>query len=117
MSSAAQLDESSGSYQEAGTDGRSGLKELAAERLAAHRNRRAVAENRAAQALRERAEAQAEIRLQARRTAARAEGHPDVSRVREAVAARYQTSSLPRRSVRLRRHRLRQRWLREMRRQ
>ena len=92
MSSAAQLDESSGSYQEAGTDGRSGLKELSAERLAAHRNRRAVAENRAAQALRERAEAQAEIRLQARRTAARAEGHPDVSRVREAVAARYQKS-------------------------
>ena len=49
-------------------------------------------EGREAQARREQAEAQAAIRLQARRDAVRAEGHPDVSRVREAVAARYQQS-------------------------
>lgn len=91
-SSAAQREETPDIYPPAGSDGRSALKQLAAERLAAHRNRRAVAENREAQGRRDQAEAQAAVRLQARREAARAEGHPDVSRVREAVAARYQKS-------------------------
>ncbi len=68
------------------------LKQLAAERLAAHRSRRAVVESREAQARREQAEAQAAVRLQARRDASRAEGHPDALRVREAVAARYKES-------------------------
>ena len=92
MSSAAQRDEIPATYQPAEMDVGTALKQLAAERLAAHRNRRAVAESREAQARREQAEAQAAIRLQARREAARAEGHPDASRVREAVAARYQQS-------------------------
>ena len=92
MSSAAQRDETSNTYPSIGTDGSTALKQLAAERLAAHRNRRAVRESDEAQARREQAEAQAAIRLQARREAARAEGHPDASRVREAVAARYQQS-------------------------
>jgi uncharacterized RDD family membrane protein YckC len=92
MSSAAQRDETTTNHPAAPTDGRSALKQLAAERLAAHRNRRVVTESREAQARRELAEAQAAIRLQARRDAARADGHPDVSRVRDAVAARYQQS-------------------------
>ena len=92
MSSAAQRDETTNSYQSTGTDGGTALKQLAAERLAAHRNRRAVMEGREAQERREQAEAQAAVRLQARRDAARAETHPDVSRVREAVAARYEQS-------------------------
>jgi uncharacterized RDD family membrane protein YckC len=92
MSSAVQRDETTNNYQSTGTEGGTALKQLAAERLAAHRNRRAVMEGREAQARREQAEAQAAIRLQARREAVRAEGHPDASRVREAVAARYQQS-------------------------
>ncbi len=92
MSSAAQRDEIPATYQPAETDAGAALKQLAAERLAAHRNRRAVVESREAQARREQAEAQAAIRLQARREAARAEGHLDASRVREVVAARYQQS-------------------------
>jgi len=92
MSSAAQRDETTNSYQSTGTDGGTALKQLAAERLAAHRNRRAGIEGREAQERREQAEAQAAIRLQARRDAVRAETHPDVSRVREAVAARYEQS-------------------------
>ncbi len=92
MSSAAQREETSESYQSTGTEGGAVLKQLAAERLAAHRNRRAVVEGREAQARREQAEEQAVIRVQARREAARAEGHPDASRVRDAVAARYQQS-------------------------
>ena len=92
MSSAAEREETSTAYQPTGTDGGAALKQLAAERLAAHRNRRAVVESAEAQARRDQAEAQAAIRLQARRDAARAEGHPDASRVREAVAARYQQS-------------------------
>ena len=92
MSSAAQRDETTNSYQSTGTEGGTALKQMAAERLAAHRNRRAGMEGHEAQARREQAEAQAAIRLQARRDAARAETHPDVSRVREAVAARYQQS-------------------------
>jgi uncharacterized RDD family membrane protein YckC len=92
MSSAAQRDETSKSYQPTGTDGGPALKELAAARLAAHRNRRAVVENREAQVRREQVESQTAVRLQARREAARAEGRPDASRVREAVAARYEQS-------------------------
>ena len=92
MSSAAQREETSESYPSTGTEGGVALKQLAAERLAAHRNRRAVVEGREAQARREQAEEQAVIRVQARREAARAEGHPDASRVRDAVAARYQQS-------------------------
>jgi len=92
MSSAAQRDETSTNYQPESTEGGSALKHLAAERLAAHRNRRAVVEGREAQVRREQVELQAAVRLQARREAARAEGHPEVSRVREAVAARYQHS-------------------------
>jgi uncharacterized RDD family membrane protein YckC len=91
MSSAAQRDEPSMPDQPIGAD-RSALKKLAAERLAAHRNRRAVVESPEEQARREQAAAQAAIRLQARREAARAEGHPDPSLVREAVAARYEHS-------------------------
>jgi uncharacterized RDD family membrane protein YckC len=91
MSSAAQRDETSESYRSTGTEG-GALKQLAVERLAAHRSRRAVIEGRDAQARREQAEAQAAIRAQTRREAARAEGHPNASRVREAVAARYQQS-------------------------
>jgi uncharacterized RDD family membrane protein YckC len=92
MSSAAQFDETSESCLPTGTEGGAALKQLAAERLAAHRSRRAVVEGREAEARREQAAAQAAIRLQARRDAVRAEVHPDASRVREAVAARYQQS-------------------------
>jgi hypothetical protein len=92
MSSAAQRDETSGTYLSTGTEGGSALKQLAAERLAAHRSRRAVVEGRAVQARREQAAAQAAIRLQAHRDAVRADVHPDASRVRDAVAARYQQS-------------------------
>ena len=97
MSSAAQLGETPESYGATGaggggTGGSGALKQLAAERVAAHRNRRAVVEVREAQARREQAEAQAVIRAQARREAARTEGHTDALRVREAVAARYQQS-------------------------
>jgi uncharacterized RDD family membrane protein YckC len=92
MSSAAQRDENSATFEPTGEDGGTALKQLAAERLAAHRSRHAVVESREVQERREQAEAQAAIRLEARREAARAEGHPDVSRVREAVAARYQQS-------------------------
>jgi uncharacterized RDD family membrane protein YckC len=92
MSSAAQRDVTTENYQSSGTEGGTALKQLAAERLAAHRNRRAAVEGHEAQERRAQAEAQAAIRLQARRDAARAETHPDVSRVREAVAARYEQS-------------------------
>jgi uncharacterized RDD family membrane protein YckC len=91
MSSAAR-DETSATSQPIEADGGSALKQLAAERLAAHRNRHGVVESREVQERREQAEAQAAIRLQARREAARVEGHPDPTRVREAVAARYQQS-------------------------
>ena len=92
MSSAAQFDETSDSYLSAGTDGGSALKQLVAERLAAHRSRRAVVEGREAQARRQQTAVQAAIRLQAHRDAVRSDVHPDASRVREAVAARYQQS-------------------------
>lgn len=90
MSSAAQIDDTSESYPPTGTEGGSALKQLAAERLAAHRSRRAVVEGHEAQARREQALAQAAIRLQAHRDATRSEVRPDASRVRETVAARYQ---------------------------
>jgi hypothetical protein len=89
MSSAAQRDETSPPDPPTGTDERSALKKLAAERLAAHRNRHAVVEGGEVNARRRQAEAQAAIRLQARREA---EGHADALRVREAVAARYEHS-------------------------
>ena len=92
MNRAAQRDETPAPDEPTGTEGGGALKQLAAERLAAHRNRRGPAETPEAQAHREQAEAQAAIRLQARRDAARAEGHPDPSLVREAVAARYEHS-------------------------
>jgi hypothetical protein len=92
MSSAAQCDEIPESRLSTGTEGGAALKQLATERLAAHRSRRAVVEGREAEARREQTAAQAAIRLQARRDAVRAEVHPDASRVREAVAARYQQS-------------------------
>jgi uncharacterized RDD family membrane protein YckC len=92
MSSAAQHDETSESYLPTGTDGGSALKQLAAERLAAHRNRRAVVEGRDAQMRRQQTALQAAIRLQTHRDAARSDEHPDASRVRDAVAARYQQS-------------------------
>ena len=97
MSSAAQLGETPESYGATGmagggTGGSGALKQLAAERVAAHRNRRAGLEVREAQARREQAEAQAVIRAQARREAARTDGQADALRVREAVAARYQQS-------------------------
>lgn len=92
MSSAAQREEATESYPLTGTEGATALKQLAAERLVAHRNRRAVVESREAQVRLEQAEAQAAARLQARREAVRAEARPDASRVRDAVAARYQQS-------------------------
>ena len=92
MISAAQCDETSESYLSTGTDGGAALKQMAAERLAAHRSRRAILESREAQERREQIASQAAVRLQARRDAARAEVHPDASRVRDAVAARYRES-------------------------
>ena len=92
MSSAAQYDETSDSYLPAGTVGGSALKQLAAERLAAHRSRRAVVEGREARAKRQQTAVQAAIRLQAHCDAVRSDVHPDASRVRDAVAARYQQS-------------------------
>lgn len=92
MSSAVQRDETQDSFQLTATEGRGALRHLAAERLAAHRSRRAVVEGRELQAKREQALAQAAIRLQAHRDGVRAEVHPDASRVRDAVAARYQQS-------------------------
>ncbi|MBB5063321.1 putative RDD family membrane protein YckC [Granulicella mallensis] len=81
MSSAAQQDEIAEGldYRATGTDSVSGLKQVVAERLAAHRSRRA--QELALEAERERATAQ--IRNQAR---------SGTSRIREAVAARYEHS-------------------------
>jgi uncharacterized RDD family membrane protein YckC len=91
MSSAAQRDETPVSYPLTGTEGVA-LKQLAAERLAAHRNRRAVVEGLEAKARREQIAAQTAVRQQARLSAARDEVRPAASRVRDAVAARYQQS-------------------------
>ena len=81
MSSAAQQNEMAEGfdYEATGTDSGSGLKQAVAERLAAHRNRQAATH--ALEAERERATAQ--IRSRAKSGA---------SRVREAVAARYEQS-------------------------
>jgi uncharacterized RDD family membrane protein YckC len=92
MRVAAQYDERSESYLPTGTEGGTALRQLAAERLAAHRNRKAIVEGREARIRREQAVTQAAVRLQARRDATRADLHPDASRVRETVAARYQQS-------------------------
>jgi uncharacterized RDD family membrane protein YckC len=92
MSSAAQRDETVEQYPPVESEGRSALKQIAAERLAAHRNRRAVVENREVQIKREQAAAQAAVRLQAQREGIRAEARPNASRVKEAVAAHYQQS-------------------------
>jgi hypothetical protein len=85
MSTAAQQDETGETYLATGTDGSSALQQLAAERLAAHRSRRAGVEGVAAQARRD----QAAVRLQARRESSPAAPIADAARVREAVAARY----------------------------
>jgi hypothetical protein len=85
MNTAAQQDETAETYLATGTDGSSALQQLAAERLAAHRSRRAGVESVAAQARRE----QAAERLQARRETLPAAPVADAARVREAVAARY----------------------------
>ena len=81
MSSAAQQNEMAErfDYEATGTDSGSGLKQAVAERLAAHRSRQAATQ--ALEAERERATAQ--IRSRAKNGA---------SRVREAVAARYEQS-------------------------
>jgi uncharacterized RDD family membrane protein YckC len=94
MSAAAQRDETPA--QATGTDGAPALRQLAAERLAAHRNRRAAnrtPEPAAAEPSAPGIDAritQAAVRLQARRDAAQAKGpRPNV---RDAVRARYQQS-------------------------
>lgn len=89
MSSAVQREATSETYLPTGTEGTSVLRQLAAERLAAHRTRRAVAEAHEVLARREQAAAQHAVRLQARREATLAEVRPNASRVRDAVAARY----------------------------
>jgi hypothetical protein len=90
MSSAVQREDTAGEYLATGTEGTSILRQVAAERLAAHRSRRAVVEGRAAQT---QAAAQAAVRLQARRdAAARQPEDATASRVRDAVAARYRES-------------------------
>lgn len=66
-----------------GTDGGAELRRIAAERLAAHRNRRAAVEAR---------EAQLEEQVRVRRETARNEFRSGASRVRDAVAARYEQS-------------------------
>lgn len=70
-------------YRATGTDSPNPLKQAVAERLAAHRNRRAaVLAN----------EAEAEARAQRRQEMSRTEMRRGAMRVREAVAARYQQS-------------------------
>ncbi|MBW4038171.1 MAG: hypothetical protein HIU91_04700 [Acidobacteria bacterium] len=90
MSSAVQREETSEPFLSTGTEGGNVLRQLAAERLAAHRTRRAVAEAHETLARREQAAAQHAVRLQARRDASLAEVRPNASRVRDAVTARYQ---------------------------
>jgi uncharacterized RDD family membrane protein YckC len=72
-----------------GTEG-APVRQLAAERLAAHRNRRAQTQQ--AQILQDRIAEQTAVRLQARRDRGHDENHPAATRVRDAVAARYQQS-------------------------
>jgi uncharacterized RDD family membrane protein YckC len=85
MSSAAQREEMAGepSFLATGTEGGAALKQMAAERLASHRNRRAaLAANQAEQ----------EARVRERMDATRREHGGASSRVREAVEARYRQS-------------------------
>jgi uncharacterized RDD family membrane protein YckC len=82
MSGAAQRDETAGEFLATGTDGVSVLRQVAAERLAAHRNRRAAVD--------------AAVRARSRQDLATPESHADLQpaaeRVRDAVAARYRES-------------------------
>ncbi len=75
MSSAAQREDPSEALLSAGLSRRSALKQLAAERLAAHRHRRSALSSQQVQAV-----------------PARPEAPPEVARVRDAVAARYRKS-------------------------
>ncbi len=75
MSSAAQREDPSEALLPAGLSRRSALKQLAAERLAAHRRRRSALPSQQVQAV-----------------PARPEAPPEVARVRDAVAARYRKS-------------------------
>ncbi len=75
MSSAAQREEPSEAFLPAGLSRRSALKQLAAERLAAHRHRRSSQPGQPVQT-----------------ETARPEAPPEVARVRDAVAARYRKS-------------------------
>jgi hypothetical protein len=95
MNSAVQIEETAETYLATGTESRSALRQVAAERLAAHRSKRAVVEGDTAQA---QLAAQSAVRLQARREAAArlkmdraqdAVGAVAASRVKDAVAARY----------------------------
>jgi hypothetical protein len=81
MSGAAQREEIQDNFLATGTDGATALRQIAAERLAAHRSRRAVVDG--LQAQRELALAQEQVRQQARKGS---------SRVKDVVAARYQES-------------------------
>jgi uncharacterized RDD family membrane protein YckC len=82
MSSAVQREDTSGEFLATGTDGTSALRQVAAERLAAHRNRRAQVD--------------AAARTRSQQEATNLESHADLrpaaERVRDAVAARYRES-------------------------
>jgi uncharacterized RDD family membrane protein YckC len=84
MSRAAQFEDGAETYLATGTEGGGKLQQLAAERLAAHRRRRAVIEGRAARARREAAGLPPEPEA--------ADLQPDAVRVRDAVVARYRES-------------------------
>jgi uncharacterized RDD family membrane protein YckC len=84
MSRAAQYEDEAENYQATGTEGGGELQQLAAERLAAHRRRRAVIEGRAARARREAAGLPPEPE--------HAAIQGDAARVRDAVVARYRES-------------------------
>jgi uncharacterized RDD family membrane protein YckC len=84
MSRAAQYEDRAGTYQATDTEGGGELQQLAADRLAAHRRRRAVIEGRAARARREAAGLAPEPEA--------APIQPDAARVRDAVVARYRES-------------------------
>ena len=82
MSSAVQREETSGEYLATGTDGGSALRQVAAERLAAHRNRRAQVD----------AAARTRSQQDAEQAVTHADLQPAAERVRDAVAARYRES-------------------------
>jgi uncharacterized RDD family membrane protein YckC len=83
MIRAAQYEDGAEDYQATGTEGGGELQQLAAERLAAHRRRRAVVEGRAARARREAAGLAPDPEQAVQ---------PDAARVRDAVVARYRES-------------------------